>query len=185
MNRFARLCKQLGLIALVITTGASMSAPLSDAATIEYCMKHKKTYVAVIWPQGIAHADMIKKSIAKLGTIINTKTIMLNKKGFFLLYHNLHPRMTLATAERLFKPYLPHSLPSVSPCMAIVFDTSQTLEEIIEAKAALRALLGKSYYSIHINDQHFQTIEAAQLFFDPEITALLFNSPRDLVIFKR
>ena len=185
MNRFRGLIGIVGLVVPLVAAYPVAAAALSDAATITYCTNHKQTYVAVVWPQGIPHLNVIKKNIAKLGTVINTKTITLNKEGLFLLYHNLHPRMSLPTAERLFKPYLPASLPAASPCVAIVFETKKTLEEIIEAKIALRKSLGKSYFTIHINDTHHQTIEAAKLFFDPEITALLNDSPHDLVIFKR
>lgn len=142
-------------------------APVSnDQEAVNFCTNITNSYVAIIWPRGENHREYIIKTLSQNGQVAYVKEFKLSKSGSFLLYRGLHPRMSLPTALKYFKYYIPARAIEPITISAIIFCTDKPLAEIQAIKNDIRATIGCGYQSIHINDYHAQTIEAAEIVFD-------------------
>ena len=158
--------------ALIVVLTWATQPPLSDTAltndtqALEYCKTHNNTYIVVVWPRGFKALEFIITRLKGYASIKYAKTMMLNKKTMFLLFRALHKEMSYKTAKSFFKPYLTKHQQKPQLVAALLFQTDAPLEMILKWKYAIRALVGQSYYSFHINDYYCpETIEAAQAVF--------------------
>lgn len=156
----------LPLLALAIAFPARSANPTNDQEALNFCKNTANSYVAIIWPRGEKQREYIIKTLNQHGQVAYVKEFKLSKNGSFLLYRGLHRRMSCPTALKYFKYYIPARAVQPVTISAIIFCTDKPLAEIQTIKNDMRATIGCGYQSIHINDFHKQTIEAAEIVFD-------------------
>lgn len=140
--------------------GADLVANAHQA--LAYCKQTQNAYVVIVWPKGFHHLDYITKTLNQHGSVKYVQKLILNKSEMFFLYRKLHKHMSYESAKKYFKPYTKSSSCKSFPMAALIFHTKAPLEKIIDWKKEIRDYIGKSYYSIHINDYYYPgTIESA------------------------
>jgi hypothetical protein len=146
---------------------------LSDQEVITYCQTQENTYIAVVWPKGIHRLNYVIDSLNMQGTVYAIKQVTLNKDGIFNLYRLLHRSLSFEWATHYFRPYLPAQMNAPFSIAAIMFKSHESLDGVIETKRLIREEIGCGFTSIHINDTHKETLEAAKIFFNDECVSRL------------
>ena len=146
--------------------GAVLTCLANDAQAFAYCEQNKNTYVVIVWPKGYSHLSYITTTLNRYGSVKYVKNMILNKSQMFSLYRKLHTSMSYASAKKYFKPYTSAFHYEPLHVVALVFHTDAPLEKIISLKKKMRTHIGKSYYSLHINDYYDPgTLESARAVF--------------------
>lgn len=142
---------------------------MNDKEAISFCKNTPDSYVAIVWPLGMKHADYVIDTLNTYASVKYAKKLKLKKNGPFLLYRYLHQKLTTDKAKEYFKAYKTDSMTGSVQVMAIAFETDQPLETIVAWKKEIRKTIGIGHPSIHINDYYPQTIEAAELVFNDHL----------------
>lgn len=147
-------------------TNTTPSYPLAnDTQAVSYCFNTKNTYIALVWPRGFDQLDYVINTLNAHASVKYVKKCSLTKNRMFWLYRHLH-KMSYNTALKYFKPYITAKVTEPLQVAAIVFQTDEPLEKLLEWKKEMRAYIGQSYYSVHINDHYYpETMQAAYTIF--------------------
>lgn len=151
-------------------TGIAQSMPrvriTTDAQALVYCQQTPKTYITVVWPRGYKHLNCVVRRLNKGGSVAYVKTMTVNREQLFKLYRDMHPELSYQTATKYFGPYT-HGVQGDKFTVAVlVFKTKKWYPGRRFLKEQIRAHIGASFYSIHMNDFYKrETVEAARSVF--------------------
>lgn len=168
--------------------------PDFDAIALEYCVHHKNSYVAIVWPRAIDQIDLIKRMLGSCGRLLYEKHFELKNNAPVLFFQMIHPeifgnaikpKLTGKYNDVFMKNYIPHYLSPPYKFCVILFDTKKTAAEVIDCKHAIRRALKISFFSIHINDSYLESIAAANVVFNnAKITTINADLKRALGLFQ-
>lgn len=178
MNRINALLLSLSLF---FTVHAVDAAVKGDRAALEFVKQNSNTYIAIVWPRAYEHKKYISKKLSSYGNtrIVQSKTLRLSEAGAWHFFKNAHRGATSSFMRKTLKNYLT-GCKAPFKLQALLLQTDLSLEELIKCKKAIREKIGISYWSIHINDTHQETLEMAEVVYDKErIKALNKLGSRD------
>lgn len=148
------------------------SIPLAtDREAYAYCMNHKKSFIAIVWPVAQGQDAKIKQIFNEYGQIKYQKNVYFTHRQAFKLLKKAHPH--IQDMHEHVNWYFPSGT-FQKPARIFVVKFKDT-ETAVACKHAIRHLFSLQYRSIHINDTHSETIHLAQFFFN---TKKVFNDPR-------
>ena len=140
----------------------------TDEKALAFCKSHKNSFIAIIWPRAINYAGWIQKQLSAKGEVIYKKDFTLNNKGPYLFYKNAHRKINDSTIRNALSHYFKNMIPPYK-CAAIVFESKESLPELVKLKEKIRNYVGIGYWSIHIVDNHKETIELGEWVLDDTI----------------
>lgn len=152
---------------VVCTACAITQAPFrslhlqTDKQAYEYCLKHKKSFVAVMWPLAQGKDKAIERIFKKYGKLLYYKTAHLNFKKAYHLLQKAHPHIPDMSEHVAW--YFPEGTFAL-PARIFVLEF-ESAEIAVACKLAIRSLYNLQYRAIHINDTHSETVELAEFFF--------------------
>lgn len=156
-----------------------LSEKWCDAIALEYCRLKKETYIVVVFPSAIGEDEKIKKTLNEYGTIYYEKTVTLNKQGSINLIKQLYlGEDWLGDWNNNFSGARDKAnacFNNNGPVRIYVFETS-SYQNTRLAKEQIRNHFKIGNHSIHINDNHEETVHLAQLFFNSNSIHFLNNA---------
>jgi len=159
-----RLVIKCLFVAMYGLGGISYAWPLSnDQEAYAYCITHKDSFIAIVWPIMQGHDDKIHKILNKYGTIKYQKKVLLTPEAAYQLLEAAHYNAGIKNWQQHLEWYFP---PGTFEKMARIFVLKcKDTKTATKCKYAVRNLVDLQYRAIHINDTHDETVELARFFF--------------------
>jgi len=157
-------------------TGSQRQKAL-DVIANNYCLNHANTYVAIIWPRAANYVEGMKGILEQCGTLLYQKSFELLNDGPLLLYQLAHPGFFDGKLKKHMQNYVPQDMPQPYKFHAILFETDKCLADVMYYKNLIRNYVGISYWSIHIDDYHYEVINLSQLVFDDAMIKKINHTP--------
>jgi hypothetical protein len=139
-----------------------------DKIALHYCQNTGNTYVAIIWPRAIEHLEGMKEILSTAGKLIYQKGFELRNDAPILLYELAHPGFYPEKLKKHIKNYIPMDMAAPYQFYAILFESDKCLAELTQIKQVIRDYVGISYWSIHIDDYHYESLNMAHLIFQDD-----------------
>lgn len=162
-KNFTRHATELGLPEKELT-GQQL-----DFLAQHYCKNHGKTYVAIIWPRGQAHIDLIKSMMEPKCTLLYQKCFYLENDGPKFLDQFAHPEKSHTSILKNAINYIPLDMVGPYKFYTLLFKTDMPLPDIIYMKQNIRTAVGASYFSIHIDDYNKESQHLCEMVFNDAI----------------
>lgn len=124
----------------------------TDLLAQECCRKNNKTLIAIVWPRGQAHMELIKSMMKPNCTLLYEKNFYLQNDGAKHLDQIAHQSKKRKEIKYHETAYVPKGTPAPYKCTAILFETDMTKDNVVSMKYAIRDVIGATYFSIHIDD---------------------------------
>lgn len=137
-----------------------------DLIAQDYCKTHPKTLVAIIWPLGEAFIESIKSIMESKCKLIYQKAFYLDNDGPKFLDQFAHPTKSYTSILKNAFNYIPFGMPAPYKFYTLLFKTNMPLSDVITMKNVIRASVGASYFSIHIDDYNSESQNLATMVFD-------------------
>lgn len=148
-----------------------------DKAALDYCLNHENTYIAIIWPRAVDHLEGMKEILATCGTLLYEKSFELIQDAPIWLYETAHPGFHPEKLKKHIKNYIPADMYAPYQFYAILFETDKCLADIVLTKQKIRDYVGISYWSIHIDDFHYESTTLGRLVFDKKELKSINKTP--------
>ncbi len=161
-KKFTRHAQELGL------PGEPSNQELDDLAK-HYCKNHTKTFVAIIWPRGQLYIDLIKSMMKPKCELLYQKCFYLENDGPKFLDQFAHPAKSASSILKNATNYIPVGMVGPFKFYTLLFKTEMPLADIIFMKNTIRAAIGASYFSIHIDDYNTESQQLCDAIFDDAI----------------
>jgi hypothetical protein len=148
-----------------------LDAKYLDAMATEYATLKNNTYMVFVFPQSYAHLKKIELLLEHYGATVYDKNIPLTDKGKFNLIRMLYGNETWIgnwnnkfsgiqnKMKCVFPPEAPHRV-----TVYLWECASSSIAK--ECKQKIRDLVRIGHHSVHINDNHEETIMYAQMMFN-------------------
>lgn len=137
-----------------------------DLIAQHYCKNHGKSYVAIIWPRGEAHIDLIKSMMEPKCELLYQKCFYLENDGPLHLDQFAHPTKSHNSILKNATNYIPVGMFGPFKFYTLLFKTDMPLNDIIFMKNNIRNTVGASYFSIHIDDYNKESQHLCDMVFD-------------------
>jgi hypothetical protein len=158
-----------------------------DAMALKYCELKNNTYLAVVFPcVRETNMDTVREIFGHYGSIVHEKKIVITNEGplnlIKLLYTKEEWCKTDAPLYKRCKKNMLDRFPGYNPgieyTIRVFLIESPSLKDVVECKTLIRKYFKKGRQSIHINDNHYETLSMAQCFFNKNsIHFLNFGKP--------
>ena len=154
-----------------------VSTQIMDAAANTFIKYAKNVYIAIIWPSAIGRD---KELHAILDRVVYLKNVKLNRNGA----HNLISQVYfgedwLGSVKDNYKGSdgkLIKCFKSFDPVKFIAFQSTD--EEVVKIKQRIRSLFNLGKHSVHITDNHSESLRVSRLAFnDNSIHFLNYSKP--------
>ena len=144
-----------------------------DCMAYEYAKLKENTYIVCLFPPAFQNRDVAEKVLKKYGDIVYSKDIYLNKSGSLEFIREIYRgegwvgnqnnnfRQGRVKAGLCF----PDATFGQQPMRVYLYECSD-LKRVREVKESIRRLLQLGHDSVHINDDHEQTVRVAATVFN-------------------
>lgn len=143
-----------------------VSKTVMDAAACEFVKNSKNIYLAIIWPSAEGKDNQINQIIKN---IVYEKRVTLNKNGAHnLLSQIYYGEDWIGSLEDNFKGSygkLIECFKVLGPIRFIAFQ-SENIREVREIKDKIRSLFNIGKHSIHITDNHTESLRISRIAFN-------------------
>ena len=136
----------------------------NDKEAYDYCAANKNTLIAIVWPIAQGKEKKIENLLNSYGTIKYKKKTYLKPKEAFFLLKMAHSNIYIPDMSEHVRWYFPKGT-FKKQARIFVWEFKGTMKAALDCKYAIRDLFDLQYRSIHINDNHYETIELAKFFF--------------------
>lgn len=137
-----------------------------DSIAKHYAKNHTKTYVAIIWPRGESHIDLIKSMMKPKCELLYQKCFYLENDGPKFLDQFAHPDKSTHNIIKNAHNYIPMGMVGPYKFYTLLFKTEMPLSDIIFMKQTIRTAVGASYFSLHIDDYNKESQHLCEMIFD-------------------
>lgn len=154
----------LKVILFIIGTVGSMAISLhitTDEQAFEYCLQHKNSFIAIVWPIAQGKDAQILEILHAFGEICYQKKVYFTYNQVAKLLAQAHPKI-IDIESHVAWYFPPGTIEKPARIFVMQFRNNKTADA---CKHAVRKLFGMQYRPIHINDYHYETIELAKFFF--------------------
>ncbi len=150
-------------LSLLTCTMLSATTVTNDQEAYQYCLTHKQSFFAIIWPIAQGKDKEIQAILNSYGTIKYRKDVYLSARGASKLLQKSHPAVPLILKKAHFKWYFPHGiLKNKARIFLVKFKNVQTA---VACKQAVRSIFDLQYRSMHTTDTPEDALEMANFFF--------------------
>lgn len=133
----------------------------NDSQALSYCKTHRKTHIAIVWPNAEGKDDKVERIFNKFGSIKFKKKIFFTYPEGYEVLRDAHQKVK-NMEEHMNIYFSAESFRKPARIYLVSFDD---LDTAVKCKYAIRHVYKMGYYSIHINDYHQEAIKLAELFF--------------------
>jgi hypothetical protein len=149
-----------------------------DLIAQHYCKNHTKTYVAIVWPRGESQINLIKSMMTAANCeLFYQKCFYLENDGPKFLDHMAHPEKPIHNIIKNAQNYIPAGMVGPYKFYTVLFKTEMPLSEIIFMKQNIRAAVGASYFSLHIDDFNKESQHLCEIVFNDAILDSICHKP--------
>ncbi len=149
-----------------------------DVIALEYCKLKKNTYGVTVFPSAESNEKEVKKILDKYGEVFYEKKVLLNNHGPLNLIRQMYSEEKwLGNSKNNFKG----GKNKVNNCFRknkhtwfLLFE-SENLKKVKKAKQELRDIFRIGKHSVHINDEHKDTVKLAKVFLNKNSIHFLNN----------
>jgi len=139
---------------------------MMDASACEFIENSKNVFLAVIWPTAVGKDNQINQLIKN---VVYEKNVKLNINGAHNLLSNIYYREEwIGNVKDNFKDSqgkLVECFKSFGPIRFIAFQ-SNSIDEVKKIKEEVRCLFNVGKHSIHITDNHTETLRVSRMVFN-------------------
>ena len=158
-----------------------------DAMAYEYAKLKDNTYIVIIWPTAEGKEKELSEILNSYGKIVYRKDVYLNRNGSVQLIRQVYKRESWIGSSRSnfigARNKASWCFKGTGPLRVFLFESNN---DLVEMKEKIRNMYGVGKHSVHVNDDHKETVELAGLFFNKNSIHWLNNSLlRELSWFER